>query len=54
MKVLLKSVQCIGFVLLGIGGGAMDSTSIVIPMIMAFVGLGMTIAGLKMEEMIYG
>ncbi len=54
MKALLKALEFVGIMLLLAGGGAMDSTSIAIPIMMAFIGLWMFVASAMMEGKIYG
>lgn len=54
MRSFLKATKYIGFALLGLGGGTMDSASVVIPIIIAFVGLGIIVIGSTMEERMYG
>lgn len=50
MKATAKIMEFIGIVLLFIGGGAMDSASMVVPMVMAFVGMGIAFAGAALDE----
>ena len=37
----MKKIGIIGFVLMMIGGGAMDSANVAIPLIMAFFGMAL-------------
>lgn len=50
MKVLTKSMEAIGFVLILIGGAGMDNTSIIVPVFMAVGGLALFAAGGRIED----
>lgn len=50
MKRLAKAFQYIGVTAFFFGGAAMDSPSLVAPIIMIFAGLGITYIGMKIEE----
>ena len=54
MRGLFKATKYIGFALLGIGGGAMDSASMMLHILVAFMGVGMIVIGSITEEKIYG
>lgn len=53
MKGLFKAMQAIGITLVLVGGAGMDSASIVVPVIMAFGGLGIMAAGRGLEDAYY-
>ena len=50
MKILTKILISIGFILVMVGGAGMDSPSILLPVIMAFGGLGIMAAGRGLED----
>ena len=50
MKILTKILISIGFILIMVGGAGMDNPSILIPVIMAFGGLGIMAAGFGIQE----
>lgn len=45
MKLLIRGFMAIGFLLILLGAGGMDSESVVVPMLMAFLGTGMVAFG---------
>ena len=51
MKILTRGLIGVGFILMMLGGAGMDSASLVVPMIMAFSGVGMLVAGGSIEEL---
>lgn len=53
MKIILKLMQGIGVMAMMIGGGAMDSESLIIPCILAFGGIGVAYLGWRIEEYEY-
>lgn len=54
MKRVLSVLEGIGFILMMIGMGSMDSASVVIPMVLTFGGIGMMCAGSRLEDQICG
>ena len=48
---MTKVIEFIGILLMLMGGGAIDSTSMMIPMIMAFAGLGIFVGGCYLEDL---
>lgn len=50
MKKLFRVIYAVGFLMLIIGAGAMDSESVVVPMVMTFSGVAITVTGAYMEE----
>ena len=54
MRYIIKFLSGIGFVTMVIGMGAMDSESKVIPMILAFAGVGVFYGFSRLEDQIYG
>ena len=50
MKIITKIMQGAGITLVLIGGAGMDNASIMIPVIMAFSGLGILAAGWGIEN----
>ena len=50
MKVLSKVLEGIGFASLMVGGAAMDSVSMVFPITLAMVGLGILFLGWHIDE----
>lgn len=49
MKTLARVMSSIGFVLILMGGGGMDSASLVIPIVMILVGIVMMWNGIALE-----
>lgn len=49
MRKLAKVAEAIGITMLFIGGAAMDSPSIVAPVVIAFSGLVIAFAGISIE-----
>lgn len=49
MKITAKIMEFIGVFLLFIGGGTMDSASMIVPMAMAFTGMALAFAGVSLE-----
>ena len=54
MRYIIKFLSGIGFVTMLIGMGAMDSESKVVPMILAFAGVGVFYGFSRLEDWIYG
>ena len=50
MKKVAKIMEILGILLLFVGGGSMDSASIVLPIVMAFSGLAIAFSGAALEE----
>lgn len=50
MKLISKALEAIGMTSMLVGGCSMDSPSIIIPMIMAFVGVGVMLTGMYLDE----
>lgn len=48
---MTKVIECIGLIIMFAGGGAMDSTSLWVPLIMAFAGLGIFLGGCYLDEL---
>lgn len=46
----MKKIGIIGFVLMMIGGGAMDSANVAIPLIMAFFGMTLMYISVEREN----
>lgn len=49
MKILARVMSTIGFVLVLLGGGGMDSVSLVMPIVMILVGIVMMWNGIALE-----
>jgi len=45
MKILIRSFMSIGFLIMLVGAGAMDSESVIVPLLMTFLGVGMVAFG---------
>ena len=54
MRYIIKFLSGVGFMMMLIGMGAMDSESKVVPMIMAFAGVGVFYGFSRLEDWIYG
>ena len=52
MTRIARVTECIGFLMIMLGGGAMDSASLVGPITMAMIGCALLWTGAKMEELI--
>lgn len=52
MRILLKVTEFVGFMLLALGGGAMDSAP-VLGLVVAIGGLGIAISGFSVEGLVY-
>lgn len=50
MKKISRTIFAVGFFMLLIGAGAMDSESVVVPMVMTFSGLAIAVTGAYMED----
>ena len=52
MRILLKVTEFVGFMLLALGGGAIDSAP-VLGLVVAIGGLGIAISGFSVEGLVY-
>lgn len=50
MRILAKVSEAIGITMLFVGGAAMDSPSLIAPVVMAFTGIAIAFAGVAIEE----
>lgn len=50
MKRFFRAISGIGFVAVLIGGGAMSSPSLIVPIAIIFIGIGLYAFGTYMEE----
>ena len=50
MKRLASIAECIGFMSILIGGAAMDSNNLTLPIVTVLVGAALLLAGASMEE----
>ena len=50
MKVISKALEAIGFVLVMLGGSAMDNPSLIVPIILVLGGMGIMTAGMEVEN----
>lgn len=48
---MTRVIEFVGLMIMFAGGGAMDSTSLWVPLIMAFAGLGIYIGGYYLDEL---
>ena len=50
MKRVAKIMEFVGIFLVFVGGGAMDSEVILVPAVMAFLGIAIAYMGARIEE----
>jgi hypothetical protein len=50
MRIFAKIAEALGITLLFLGVGAMDSASLVLPVVMTLAGLGIAFGGVTIEE----
>lgn len=48
---MTKVIEFLGLMIMFAGGGAMDSASLWVPLIMAFAGLGIFLGGCYLDEL---
>lgn len=52
LKITAKIMEGVGFMSMMLGGAGMDNDSILLPLIMAFGGIGIMVAGCQIDEII--
>ena len=52
LKITAKIMEGVGFMSMMLGGSGMDNDSILLPLIMAFGGIGIMAAGCQIDEII--